>query len=142
MGKGTVKGFLLNLLVIISLFVTPSCLFAASYDEWVRRGTEAATQLAQGNTQGALGQAVPAYSGQPFHETYVNAGSGGANLQQGIPGLSRFNTRYLGFDGSYNLRSNYGLSQFPSFSNNAQVSARNPLFTNTTSFTPRLRRND
>ena len=130
------------LLAVQFFFAVGLCVicFAASTDEWIRRAGGVATQLVQGNTQGALSQTIPTYSTQPFNQTYVNAGLGGANLQQGIPGLSRFNTKYLGFDGSYNLRSGYGLSQFPSFSNDVQVSARNPYFTNTASFFPRLPR--
>jgi len=125
-------------LIIIGLTATDS-VSAESYDEWIRKGTGVVTQMAQGNPQGVLYQAIPGYQTQLVGPTYVNAGASGANLQYQIVPLNRFNSRYLGFDGSYNIGSSYGMNQLPSFSQNAQISAHNPYFTNTSTLTPRFK---
>ncbi|MBI1977381.1 MAG: hypothetical protein HYS55_01360 [Candidatus Omnitrophica bacterium] len=137
-----IKNFGFAVLTIAYLFTMPHSVFAEAYDEWAKRGTGALTQLAQGNPQGALHQSAPSYSTQFGSGPSLNAGVSGASLQQNIPIPGRLNSERLGWNGAYNARTGYGLNQSPTFSNDVQLSQHNPLFTSTTTLTPRLKRND
>ena len=129
-------------LAALTLFMQSDIGLADSSEDWIRRASNATTALAQGNSQAAAYQAVPTTNIPLPNQAYLNAGLSGASLQQRIAPLDQFSSKYLGVDGSYSLRSNYGPNRFPTVSNDVQVSTRNPLFTNTTTFTPKFRRNN
>ena len=121
--------------------LNPFC-FADAGEQWLRRVSGAASQLAQGNTQGAVYQTIPYSSTKLADQTYLNAGLGGVHLQQGIAPLQKLNNPYLNFGGSYQAGSAFDLNNPLNFSQSAQVSAQNPFFTNTTTVTPKLWRRD
>lgn len=110
--------------------------FAGTGDQWIRRGSQVATELVKGNPQGAVQQAIPYKTFQPAQETNINLGSSGVNLQQGIPGINRLDTKYLNVGGIYHAGASLGTGGRPNFSQNVQVSSGNQYVTNTTTFAP------
>lgn len=123
-----------------AIFIAESLCFASLTDVLVRRGSSAAVQLAQGNAQGAVYQTIPSVDVPLAHQTNLNAGLGGINLRQGILPFNSLNTKYLSFDANYNAGSPLNFKGIPNLSQNVQMSARNPYFTNTTTLTPTLGR--
>ncbi len=129
------------LVLLIAMIIFPgSFCFSGLSDEWVRKGTDAAVQLAQGNAQGAAHQAVPSYYAPLGHQTNLNAGLGGVSLRQGLIPSSALNTKYLNFGANYNVGSALNFNGSPNLSQNVQVTAGNPYLSNTTTFTPKLGR--
>ena len=128
----------------IAVFIGGSKSFAGLTDDLIRRGGNAAAQLAQGNTQGALYETVP-YSSYGSYipvtkQTSLNAGLGGTYLKQGLIPFSTLNTKYLNLGANYNVGSAFNFGGSPYLSQNVQMSASNPYFSNTTVFTPKLGR--
>ena len=113
---------------------------ADSTEAWVRRAGQAATQLTSGNIQSAASQIVPSAHTQISKQTSLNAGLSGVGLHQKIAPIDRLSTKYLSLDGGYNVGSSVNFNQHPNISQNFQVSARNPYFTNSTTFIPKLPR--
>ena len=124
----------------IGMLALENLCFAALTDDLIRRGSNAAVQLVEGNAQGAAYQAVPSTYIPLAHQTSLNAGLGGVNFRQGIAPLNVLNTKYLNFDASYNVGSPLNFNGLTNPSQNVQMSARNPFFSNTTTLTPKLGR--
>ena len=133
-----------KILVVIAtaLFLTQkeTVCFSSLSDEWVRKAMGAATQAVQGNPQGVLYGAVPYSNTKLANSTYLNAGLSGVSLDQGIPPLNGLNSKYLGFGANYHVADNFNWNNPFNVSQYGQLSARNPFFTNTTTFTPKLGR--
>jgi len=112
--------------------------FAGLTDDLIRKGSDAAVQLAQGNPQGAVYQAAPSYYAPFGRQTNLNAGLGGVSLRQGLIPSSALNTRYLNFDPSYNVGTAFNGS--PNLSQNVQVTTGNSYLSNTSTFSPKFGR--
>lgn len=115
-------------------FLLQGTVLAASAEDWLRRTSSAAAEIARGNPQGVLYQAVPAVQTSLPTRTAVYANAGGAGIQQPLP--VNLNSRLGSAGASYNAGTSYGFKRPPRVYQNVQAVAANRYLSNTTTFVP------
>jgi len=147
MEGGRVKKLIGNCLCVfvLSVFMGMSLnalVLADAGDEWIRKGGKAVEALAKGRPKQAVEQVIPYSNVKVTDQTNLKVRPSGLHLKQGITPVETFDTKYLDLGSTYSAKGTLDHGGMPKLSQELQATAANKYIRNTTSFSPRLAKED
>jgi hypothetical protein len=134
-----VRSFVVTLLAAVVFFVSCPVSDAGYSDQWLQLSEEAVGELAGGNPQATVGRTASKKNKSLGVNTRVSADEQPAALTQNVPVLD---FKKMRVSGDYRLRSTQGTIREPQLGHQAVLKAQNQYMSDTTSFSPKAKRNN